>query len=103
MKKDNSEFPVYQPFILIVLMAITFFAGDYLALILRIHGTIIAYPNRVILTAIWHLIIVLTYILALIITERKRASLKFNYFVVYGGFFLAINLSLFACGNMGIK
>ena len=100
MKRDKNKFPIYQAFALIFLTGVVFLAGDYLSLTLVIHGRHIAHHDKVILGIIWHLIIVIIYTIALVITAKKEASTKFNYLVLYGGFFLATSLSLVACNSI---
>ena len=99
MKKYN-EFPVYQSVALVVLYLIAFFTGDTLSQI-HIHSNVpIISHQKAILTASWHLIIVLFYILALIVVACRKLSSKINYFTVYGGFFIALYFSLSACANL---
>ena len=81
-------------------MEIVFFAGDYLALNLRVHGAHIAYHDKVIFVMVWHVIILLVYIVSLVLAVKKEGSAKFNYLVLYGGFFLAVALSLVACSSI---
>lgn len=100
MKKDNSEFPVYQSVALVVLYLFAFFTGDILSQI-HIHSNVpIISHQKAILTASWHLIIILFYILTLVVVACKKLSAKINYFTVYGGFFIALHFSLSACANL---